>query len=179
VQYGAVSCNVYIFTQKFFVTEIMEKLLGEYDCKIDGKGRLMFPAALKRKLPESSGYRFVLNRGFEPCLTLYPIESWEKIVQDISSLNLYIKKNRDFLRYFYRGATEVEMDATNRILIPRRLFEYAKIEKDVIVFAYVDRIEVWNREIYEKLLTDAPGDFSDLAELTMGNHPSKPQDDVP
>ena len=89
------------------------------------------------------------------------------------------KKNRDFLRYFYRGATEVEMDATNRILIPRRLFEYAKIEKDVIVFAYVDRIEVWNRDIYEKLLTDAPGDFSDLAELTMGDHPSKPQEDVP
>lgn len=157
----------------------MDKLLGEYECKMDGKGRLMFPAALKKKLPEVSGYRFVLNRGFEPCLMLYPIDTWEKIVKEISSLNLYIKKNRDFLRYFYRGATEVEMDATNRVLVPKQLLKYAEIDKDVVVFAYVDCIEVWNKEKYEGLLTDEPEDYANLAELTMGNNSAKPTEDVP
>ncbi|HNW88316.1 MAG TPA: division/cell wall cluster transcriptional repressor MraZ [Bacteroidales bacterium] len=157
----------------------MNKLLGEYECKIDGKGRLMFPVALKRKLPEASGYRFVLNRGFEECLMLYPIDTWEKIVKDISKLNLYIKKNRDFLRYFYRGASEVELDGTNRLLIPKRLLKYAEIEKDVMVFAFVDRIEVWNREKYESLLTDEPADYAELAELTMGSNSSNPPEDVP
>mgnify|MGYP001393643579 CR=1 FL=1 len=155
----------------------MDELLGEFECKLDGKGRLMFPAGLKRKLPEASATRFVLNRGFEQCLMLYPVDTWKKIRKEISRLNLYIKKNRDFVRYFYRGASEVELDGTNRLLIPKGLKKYAGIEKEVVVFAFVDRIEIWDREKYENLMNDEPEGYAELAELTMGDkEPNIPED---
>lgn len=146
----------------------MQQLLGEYDCKIDDKGRMRLPSGLISQLGEQETYSFVINRGFENCLMLYPEAVWERISEEVNQLNLYNKKNRDFVRYFYRGAAKVVMDSADRILVTKRLLEYAGIEKDVILSAYNDRIEIWAKDQYDTMLDEEPDDFSDLAEDVLG-----------
>jgi MraZ protein len=146
----------------------MANLFGEYFCKLDVKGRFMLPAGLKKQLSEADQDRFFINRGFEKNLTLYPVSEWQKITTEINSLNLYNKKSREFVRYFYRGASEIICDATNRLLIPKTLLDYAGIDKDVVLFAYDNRIEIWGQELYEQTMNNEPEDFSDLAEEVMG-----------
>jgi MraZ protein len=148
----------------------MANFIGEFECKIDVKGRVLLPAGLKKQLAPESQEKFVVNRGFEKCLVLYPFNEWTVISTEINQLNLYTKKNRDFVRYFYRGATEMSLDNTNRLLFPKQLLEYAGIDKDVVLFAYSNRIEVWAKGSYENLLTDEPENFSLLAEEVMGNN---------
>jgi MraZ protein len=146
----------------------MANLIGEYDCKLDAKGRIMMPSALKRQIAPEANNSFVINRGFERCLVLYPQDVWKVITEEINVLNLYNKKNRDFARYFYRGATELQPDTSNRLLLPKPLLSYAGIQKDVVLFAYSNRIEIWSKEIYDGLMTSEPEDFASLAEDVMG-----------
>lgn len=147
----------------------MISLMGEYECRIDTKGRVMMPMGLKKQfLAEKSG-AFVMNRGFEKCLVMYPQQEWNIISDELNKLNLYSKKNRDFFRYFMRGATQLELDSTSRFLIPRSLLDYAGIGQDLVLFAYANRIEVWDKNTYENLLTDEPDDFANLAEEVMVN----------
>jgi len=147
----------------------MTNFIGEFDCKIDAKGRLMVPAGLRKQLDPAANESFVVNRGFEPCLVLYPKNDWERISSEVNQLNQYVRKNREFVRYFYRGATELSLDGNGRVLLPKRLQQYGKIEKEVVLFAYSDRIEIWDKDTYENLLTDEPEDFANLAEEVMGN----------
>tara|TARA_R110000868_G_scaffold322933_2_gene583852 strand:- start:194 stop:670 length:477 start_codon:yes stop_codon:yes gene_type:complete len=147
----------------------MTNFIGEFDCKLDPKGRLMLPSGLRKQLSPEANESFVVNRGFEQCLVLYPKNDWDRISAEVNQLNQYVKKNREFIRYFYRGATELGIDGTGRILLPKRLQEYGEIEKEVVLFAYSDRIEIWNKDKYESLLTDEPEDFANLAEEVMGN----------
>jgi len=148
----------------------MPQLLGEYECKIDAKGRLRLPSDLINQLGDNYRYSFVINRGFEKCLVLYPKHVWEGITKQIDKLNIYRKKNRDFVRYFYRGATDLLMDKTDRVLIPKRLLEYADIDKDLVLFAFQERIEIWSSSYYDNWMEDEPADFADLAEDVMGDY---------
>lgn len=147
----------------------MKKLIGEYDCKLDDKGRLKLPAPLLKQLGDLSSYTFVVNRGFESNLMLYPETIWDKISSQVDKLNQYIKKNREFVRYFYRGATKMETDPSDRILIPKKLLDYAEIDREVVLFAMNNRIEIWSKANFDNLLEDEPFDFSDLAEDVLGN----------
>jgi MraZ protein len=151
----------------------MIQFLGEYSCKIDAKGRLRLPSPLVKQLGDLAQEGFVLNRGFEKCLTLYPRQAWNHISQDIQKLNQYVKKNREFIRYFFRGATEMELDGNGRLLFPKSLLDYAGVQKELVLFAYFDKIEVWSKEAYEALLDEEPMDFDDLAEEVMGNKQSE------
>lgn len=143
------------------------QLIGEFECSIDTKGRIKLPSALIKQLGDAS-LHFTINRGFEKCLILYPKLVWDEIIKEVNLLNLYNKKNRDFVRYFYRGATELEADNAERILLNKSLMDYAGIEKDVVLFAYKDRIEIWAQQEYDSVLTEEPEDFSDLAEEVLG-----------
>ncbi|MCP4440539.1 MAG: division/cell wall cluster transcriptional repressor MraZ [Aureispira sp.] len=147
----------------------MLQFLGEYNCKIDAKGRMRMPAQLLKQLGELVQDGFVLNRGIEDCLVLYPRSAWDTISKDIQKLNMYVKKHRDFVRYFFRGATELELDSNLRLLCPKTLLDYAQIKKELVLFAYFNRIEIWSKENYEKLLAEEPSDFGALAEEVMGN----------
>ncbi len=146
----------------------IKQLLGEYECKIDAKGRMRMPSGLISQLGEGEKHSFVINRGFEKCLMLYPEAVWQQISEEVNALNLYNKKNRDFVRYFYRGAQELLQDSADRILIPKRLLEYAGIEKDLILSAYNGRIEIWAKDEYDTMLDQEPTDFSDLADDVLG-----------
>lgn len=129
----------------------------------------MMPSGLRKQLDPEAQETFVLNRGFEKCLVLYPKNVWSGISAEISKLNQYKKKNREFIRYFYRGASEISLDSTGRLLFPKRLMTYASITKEAVLFAYFDRIEVWDKKSYDNLLTDEPDEFSKLAEEVMGS----------
>lgn len=146
----------------------MTNFLGEYECKLDAKGRVMLPAGLKKQVQPAAQEKFVINRGFEKCLVLYPMNEWEQISKDVNKLNMYVQENREFVRRFYNGATELELDATGRLLLPKRLLEYAGVDKDVVFFAYANRIEIWSKDAYDKLMNEDSTDFASLAEKVMG-----------
>lgn len=155
----------------------MSQFLGEYDCKIDAKGRFILPAGLKKQVPEKADGTFVLNRGFERCLVLYPKNEWDSITAEINQLNPYVKKNRDFIRYFFRGAMEMSLDGNGRLLLPKRLQEYTGIKKEIVLFAHTNKIEVWAKEEYDSLLSDEPDDFAELAETVMGGSAKQEEND--
>ena len=144
------------------------RLIGEFEISVDAKGRIMMPAALKRQLPPEAHDKLVINRGFEKCLVLYPITEWNRQSDKVNALNMYVKEYRDFARYFFRGATELTLDNVNRFLVPKSLLEYADVEKEAVLFAFNDRIELWSKKLYAQQMNEAPLDFSSLAEKVMG-----------
>ena len=148
----------------------MVNLIGTYECKSDAKGRLMFSSAFKKQLVSVLQDGFVVKRAvFQPCLELYPISEWNLMMNKINKLNRFKKKNNDFIRRFTAGVKMVELDATGRILVPKDLFEFAGIKKQVVMSSSVNIIEIWDKDKYEKAIGDASDDFADLAEEVMGN----------
>jgi len=121
------------------------------------------------------GSSFILtSSGFEKCLTLYPIKSWEQIISKISQLNDFDPKVRQFRRQFLGGATEVELDSANRMLLPPTLKEYAGLGKDIVLAAAMDRFEIWDAGKYKQLFEDfSPEAFSSLAQEVMTGKENK------
>lgn len=148
--------------------------LGEYEATVDAKGRFLFPAGFKKQLPEGDGGQFVINRGFEKCLTLYTKSSWEPIFTEISKLNDFDPKVREFRRYFMNGATMMEMDSAGRLLIPQNLKAHAGIEKDIVLVSAVDKIEIWDKSKYQQFFESfSPESFSDLGQQVMAGAATK------
>jgi MraZ protein len=147
----------------------MSHFLGEFDCKLDTKGRMMIPSGLKKQLPEADKEGLVINRGFEKHLVIYTRKEWDKIVDDLSKLNQYEKRTREFIRYFTRGASELSLDASGRVLLPKALLEYAGIGADVVLACQFNKIEVWAQDAYDAQMDNAPENFANLAEEVMGN----------
>ncbi len=156
----------------------MHQLLGEYECKVDTKGRLRLPTDLLGQLPEGERTKFILIRGFEKYLKLYTTTAWQKIMADMDSLSDYKKEEGDFVRYFARGAQPVELDSADRMLLGRRLKEYAGIESDVVINAFGSRIEIWSAEQYDQMLNNEPENFSEMAERVMGGGARAPKGDA-
>src|SRR5271154_4719930 len=147
----------------------MPHFLGEFECKLDAKGRMMIPVALKKQLPEAESEGLVINRGFEKHLVIYTLKEWNKIVDDLSKLNSYEKRTREFIRYFTRGATELSLDASGRVLLPKALMEYAGINVDVVLACQFNKIEVWAQDAYDTQMDNEPENFANLAEEVMGS----------
>ncbi len=142
---------------------------GEFEATVDAKGRFLLPGALKKQLPEGE-VRFMLSRGFENCLTLYPIKTWEKIIEEFTHLNQYDPKVRQFTRTFLGGATEVELDAANRMMLTATFKNYAGISKDIVIAATLDRFEIWDAAKYKQLFDDLSSEsFSNLAKEVMAS----------
>ncbi|MBS1762322.1 MAG: division/cell wall cluster transcriptional repressor MraZ [Bacteroidetes bacterium] len=147
----------------------MVSLIGEYDATVDVKGRFLLPTGLRKQLPEDHN-SFVINRGFESCLVLYPVSSWEPIFKQIKSLNEFDPKAREFRRYFLNGAQQLELDSAGRLLLPKNLTNHASIEKDIVLVSAVDKIEIWDKNKYQKFFDSfSPESFSRLASEVMGD----------
>ena len=143
-------------------------IVGTYECKLDPKGRLKLPVALKKQL-QGVGV-FVLKRSvFQPCLEVYTKEEWSLLMQKVNKLNRFKKKNNDFIRRFTAGVKVVEIDATDRMLIPKDLLGIASLDKDVVLSSAINLIEIWDKSLYEQAIDDAAVDFAELAEEVMGN----------
>jgi MraZ protein len=163
-----------IFTKKTFLNTMIS-FLGEYESTIDTKGRFLLPAAFKKQLPIDDATHFVINRGFEKCLTLYPQQSWNHIFANISNLNDFDPKVRAFRRYFLNGASPVEMDSAGRLLLPKNLMAHASLEKDIVLVSALNKIEIWDKKVYDQFfdsMTDQS--FSDLANEVMNKKVEEP-----
>ncbi|MCA6436248.1 MAG: division/cell wall cluster transcriptional repressor MraZ [Bacteroidota bacterium] len=146
----------------------MPSLIGEYDCKVDAKGRFMFPVDLRKQLEGFFEKGFVINRNLhQRCLVLYPIAEWEKLNKKLSKLNRLIKANDVFVRKFTGGATNTEPDTSGRLLLPKSLIEYANVINDIKVLGSNNVIEIWDKKLYEEFLSQDI-DIEKLAEDVLG-----------
>ncbi len=136
---------------------------------MDEKGRFLFPAGLRKQLVPAANETFMVNRGFERCLTLYPMNEWEKVSAKLERLNLFRSENRKFYRFFHNGANVLSLDGAGRLLLPKPLMAYAGIAKEMVAFAYSNRIELWDKEAYRQMMDEGGDDFADLAEQVMGD----------
>jgi MraZ protein len=149
--------------------------LGEYESTLDAKGRFLLPAGFKKQLPEGDTGGFVINRGFEKCLSLYPVSSWEPLFADISKLNDFDPKVREFRRTFLNGATMVDLDSAGRILVPPGLKSHAGLEKNIVLVAAVNKIEIWDKDKYQQFFESfSPEAFSELAKDVMAGNKDNP-----
>ena len=148
--------------------------IGEYTVKLDSKGRLSFPAAFKRQMKDSSDIGFVLKRDvFEKCLILYPMEEWDRQNAMIRErTNPYNKEHAKFLRMFYAGTAEVTLDASNRMLVPKRLLDHAVVSGEVVLAGQSGKIELWSPDVYTGVST-ADDDFASMAEKILGGTSSE------
>ena len=153
----------------------MISFLGEYESTIDAKGRFLLPAAFRKQMPKDEGAEFVINRGFEKCLTLYPVSSWKPIFTNISKLNDFDPDVRTFRRYFLNGASPVEIDTAGRINLPKNLMGYASLEKDIVLVSALTKIEIWDKKLYEQFFDSVTDEaFSAIANEVM----NKPESNV-
>ena len=127
--------------------------MGEYRHTVDPKGRLIVPS----KFRELLGAEFVVTRGLDGCLFVYPMESWEAYVEELKKLPLTDRNARLFTRFIIAGATTCELDKQGRILIPTTLREFANLKKDVLLAGMLDHIEIWDEDEGKK-----NADFGDM-----------------
>ncbi len=147
----------------------MSFFTGEYDCKLDAKGRLALPAKVKAALPDVAAQELVLRRGFESCLVLYPMIEYKKIINRVRSLSEFNEEYRRFQRSFFRGNVEVELDSAGRINIQKRMMEYADLTKEVVLVGLGNRVEIWNPDLYEENLINDASEYSMLAEKYLAD----------
>ena len=146
-------------------------IIGTYECKADSKGRVMIPSALKKQMGGDiiNQHKFIIKRSvFNNCLELHPISAWSEIMAQINGLNRFLKKNNDFIRSYMAGLKELEIDKSGRFLIPKDLYVYAKINKDIVLSSSVSMIEIWDKKQYEESIKVSLKDFPLLVEDVMG-----------
>ncbi len=133
--------------------------IGEYHHSIDEKGRLTIPS----KLRDDLGEQFILTRGLDGCLFIYPNNEWVNVINKYKELP-NIKEARNFMRFFLSGASNQELDKQGRINIPSPLINYANLIKDCIIIGVNDRLEIWSKENWEKFVSENEESFSDMAD---------------
>lgn len=150
----------------------MLTFIGEYSCKVDAKGRFGLPAAFKKLMlaSEADEPRYVIKKSiFKTCIEFYPISEWEHLIGRIrKKINVFNKKHSAFLTEFHRGTAENVLDASGRVLLPKRLIELLEVRSELVLIGIGGTIEIWTKEEYEKSMMGAQ-DFADAAEEIFGD----------
>ena len=140
---------------------------GEYKYSIDQKSRLNIPAKFRKALDPKNNNTFVVTRGFDPSLILYPIVEWQKVEQQLLLLSSIKNKDRNFVRSIVRYATIAKYDSQGRIQLPENLLDYSNIRKEVLIIGMINKIEIWNKSDLDKIekqsLNNVDESFEDLA----------------
>ncbi len=134
--------------------------IGEYQHSIDSKGRIIIPS----KFREALGYKFILTKGLDNCLFIYPMDEWDNLEKKLKQLPLASKDARAFVRHFFSGAVECEVDKQGRITIPQNLRDHAKVDKEVITIGVSSRVEIWDKEEWAKYNEDSDLSYDHIAE---------------
>lgn len=134
--------------------------MGEYQHSIDEKGRMIIPAKFRDEL----GPTFVITRGLDQCLFVYPMGEWEILEQKLKALPLMKSDARAFTRFFFSGAVECELDKQGRVNIPSNLRDHANLEKDSIIIGVSSRVEIWSKEAWEGYAAQSEQSFNEIAE---------------
>ena len=137
--------------------------MGEYIHTIDNKGRLIFPAKFREEL----GEKFIATKGLDKCLFVYSPAVWANLENKLDQLSLAKREARDFVRFFFGGAAELEVDKQGRVLLPASLREYANLDKDVVVVGVSNRIEIWGKEAWDKYNAEISADVTNIAETLV------------
>ncbi|PLX03054.1 MAG: cell division protein MraZ [Marinilabiliales bacterium] len=147
----------------------MTTFIGDYPCKLDAKGRVVFPSAFKKQMSPEAKDRFVIKRDlFEKCLILYPMDEWLRQVELLrKKINPYNRDHNKFLDAFYRGTAELVLDSSGRLLLPKRLLGNVDILKEVVMAGQDDKIKVWSKSVYAAAETNED-DIALLAERILG-----------
>ena len=148
------------------MNSIKLKFTGEYSNTLDLKNRVNIPAKFRKALDPINDKTFVITRGFDPCLALYPISEWNIVEHQLASLSSIRNRNREFVRSIVRYASYVQYDKQGRIIIPDNLKNYAEIEKEVLIIGMINKIELWSPEKIKKYDNNQMNidDFDDLAD---------------
>lgn len=133
---------------------------GEYQHSVDVKGRVIVPS----KFRDGLGEKFILTKGLDNCLFAYSSEEWANLEAKLRSLPFTDKDVRAFVRFFFAGATECEVDKQGRVLIPQNLREYAGLDKDVYIIGVSTRVEVWDKNKWENYSGDENMSAGNIAE---------------
>lgn len=134
--------------------------IGEYQHTLDNKGRIIMPSKFRTGLGED----FVITKGLDNCLFVYPKNEWEIIENKLKELPLTNRDARAFVRFFFSGASEVSLDKQGRVLIPANLREHSKLGKDAIIIGVATRLEVWSKDLWENYNEDDSLSYDNIAE---------------
>lgn len=134
-------------------------LMGEYHHTIDEKGRLTIPSKIRYEIGDS----FIVTRGLDGCLFVYPKTEWENVINKYKELP-NTKDARNFMRFFLSGATESTFDKQGRVNISTPLINYAELKKECIVIGVNDHLEIWSNEKWENFMNENEDNFSDIAD---------------
>lgn len=133
--------------------------LGEYQHSLDAKGRITIPSKFREQL----GDKFVVTKGLENCIFLYSLTEWQSIENKLRTLPFTRADVRSFARFFFSGASELEIDKQGRSVLPANLREYALIDKDLIIIGVGSRAEIWAVENWEKYIQGAEASYEEIA----------------
>lgn len=120
--------------------------IGEYSHSLDSKKRMIIPSKLREQLDG----KCVVSKGLDGCLYLFPISEWKILEDKLKKLPLTSKDARAFVRFFFSGANEIDIDKQGRALIPQNLLEYASVKKEIVSIGVMTRIEIWSKEKWEE-----------------------------
>ncbi|MBK8845313.1 MAG: division/cell wall cluster transcriptional repressor MraZ [Bacteroidetes bacterium] len=148
----------------------MNPLKGTYYCKLDSKGRISLPAALRKQLPPECNDVFIIKKGFEGCLELYPLNVWNSMLDDMSKQNLFDPRMRLFERKYKQDAIEITLDSASRLLLQKHLLSLAGITDEAMIFCRGKLIEIWNQDLYNKSLEQlTEEEYNEMAMKYLGN----------
>lgn len=134
--------------------------MGEYTHNMDKKGRLIIPAKIRDELEE----KFVITRGLDNCLFLYPMPEWKKLEEKLTSLPMTSKNARNFVRFFFSGANECELDKQGRVSLPLNLRDFAQFEREIVIVGLANRLELWAKEKWDSYLGEVEESYEDIAD---------------
>lgn len=141
----------------------LTEFFGESEVSLDVRGRFLLPAHIRKQIPDELKGSFVINRGFEKCVTIFTMDVWKIIQNKVNRLNDFNEDERMFKRLFLNGATIVEPDTADRLLIPKSLMEYAGITKEAVLSPQGSKLELWDKDTYYKYINQNAPSFSSLA----------------
>lgn len=145
----------------------MSSFKGSYEYSVDTKGRINIPAKLRKYVSPEANDTFVVTRGYEQCLFVYPLDEWNKLEQSIRELSSTNPKHRFFTRTLLENATEAQLDGQARIPIPRELLRLAAIDNEVLILGVLERIEVWNPKIYHEYRKSQAESYENVAQTVL------------
>lgn len=134
--------------------------MGEFEHALDVKGRLTMPV----KFRDGLGASFIVTRGLDKCLFVYPAQEWQILESKLKSLPMTRSDARSFVRFFFSGASDCELDKQGRILLPQKLRDYAGLDKDCTLIGVSNRVEIWEADVWRGYADDAESSFADIAE---------------
>lgn len=140
---------------------------GQFTYSVDAKGRVSIPARLRKHVSPEANDTFVMTQGTGKCIDIYPLDQWLVFEKKLEELNPFDPRKAKFIRMILQHAAEDTLDSQSRILIPQKLLEYAKIEKEVIILGALKKIEVWNPKEFENYLKDSPETYEEIAAQVM------------